>query len=377
MEIEDAKINLLAHSEAKVQLYGTYLSTYLNMLSRVPSVKHIYLFDLLCGEGIYDNNEKGSPLIAIDKIQNHFYTNNKTCPNMTIWFNDSELSNIEPKYYKIERVKRFCHKFYLPKNVRIEYFKEDYDTVCSRAIDEVKNNPVSKNLFFVDPYGYKEIKLSSLDHILANHNSEVLLFLPISFMYRFAEKAQNSEFSGGKPLKDFLTALFGSEQKYKFRSAYDFIEKVKEKLREHFRSSDVFVDTFTIDRGHGNVYCLFFFTSHVRGYEKMLEAKWKLDVDRGLGYSEDGNAPKLFSEIELRCYPEKLEKFIKSAPMRTNHEIYRFGLDQGFLPKHTNKILSEWKDDLSSFEVKSLDGKPIRGFYIAYNHDRRVGFRFK
>jgi hypothetical protein len=49
---------LLEHSKAKVQLYSDSLSGYLNILRLSGSVDTIYPFDLLCGEGLYSNNEK-------------------------------------------------------------------------------------------------------------------------------------------------------------------------------------------------------------------------------------------------------------------------------------------------------------------------------
>ena len=66
---------LLEHSQAKVKLYGDYLSVYINILSYAPSVDEILIFDLLCGEGLYKNDLKGSPLIALDRANDHFAQN--------------------------------------------------------------------------------------------------------------------------------------------------------------------------------------------------------------------------------------------------------------------------------------------------------------
>ena len=67
------KINLLEHSEAKVKLYGRYLSEYLRVLYQAGFVKRVFIFDLFCGEGVYQNGDKaGSPIIAIENIVNHY-----------------------------------------------------------------------------------------------------------------------------------------------------------------------------------------------------------------------------------------------------------------------------------------------------------------
>ncbi|MBK9210262.1 MAG: hypothetical protein IPL71_19010 [Anaerolineales bacterium] len=98
----DPKINLLEHSEAEVNLYGTYLAKYLNIYARNQYVDKVFLFDLLCGEGIYSDGEKGSPIIALEAIKNHYYANNQTCPNMTVWLNDIGLSEIETDILKVK-----------------------------------------------------------------------------------------------------------------------------------------------------------------------------------------------------------------------------------------------------------------------------------
>ena len=68
----NAQTNLLEHSEAKVRLYEEYLSAYLSVLGEVSTIQKVFLFDLLCGEGVYENGEKGSPIIALDVLETHY-----------------------------------------------------------------------------------------------------------------------------------------------------------------------------------------------------------------------------------------------------------------------------------------------------------------
>ena len=264
----DAKVVMLEHSEAKVSLYRAYLATYLSILSRVPSIQRIFLFDLMCGEGIYGNGGKGSPVIATEVIKNHYFSNNQSCPNITLWFNDKEMSQIEKDVSKVDRVKSFVERMHLPPNVKPEYFMEDYDQIHPRALRLAQGTANTKSLFFIDPYGYKDISPVHIKETLEGGNSEVLLFLPISHMYRFAAKAMDSSFPGSAPLENFLKELFGAKQP-KFQSALDFVEQIKAQFRIFLSAKSIFVDTFTIERDNSNVYCLFFFTSHIRGYEKM------------------------------------------------------------------------------------------------------------
>ena len=369
----DPKTHLLEHSEAKLKLYDTYLAKYLNILARTPYVEQIFIFDLLCGEGIYEKGEKGSPIMALETIKDHYFSNNQSCPNITIWFNDIGQSEIEHGVSKIDRVKRFGEKIYRPQNVNVKYRQEDYQDLYPKAVQLANNTYRAKGLFFIDPYGYKAIKPEDIRNMLEGNNTEVLLWLPASFMYRFANTVTRSDFKGGEPLKEFIIALFGKNPPL-FKSVYDFIEQITGSFRAYLRELEIFVDTFTLERGGGNVYCLFFFTSHIKGYETMLATKWEMDKNRGKGHSLDKS--QSFSEIQLSGYPQKLKSFIASAEFRKNDEIYKFGLKNGFLPKHTNQIIKEWKKE-EIIEIFYLDGLSDRGNHIKYNSPRVVGFRIK
>ena len=120
MKKVDPKTTLLEHSEAKVRLYGKYLSAYLSILSKVQSIRQVFLFDLLCGEGEYENGAKGSPLIALDAIYQHYIGNSNTRPNLDIWFNDLEDSKIELVHRKLSIVELLIFRLHL-HIMRIEF----------------------------------------------------------------------------------------------------------------------------------------------------------------------------------------------------------------------------------------------------------------
>lgn len=371
----DPKKEMLAHSRAKVELYRRYLSMYLNILSRAQHVDKIYIFDLLCGEGIYEDGSKGSPLVALETIKHHYFSNNQTCPDISIWFNDNEESKIEKGVYKVERVERFCKNIFRPDNVEIKFSREDHRVISVEALKRLQSSERTKGLFFIDPHGYKDITPDHVKKILKVGNTELLLFLPASFMYRFAAKSLQTDFPGSKPLRDFLIELFENDIP-RFSSVHDFIGKIKQKFKDYLGHEGIFIDTFTLERDRSNTFCLFFFTSHIRGFEKMIEAKWNLDTKGGKGFTLD-RSELFFTESELSGYPNKLLDFIKQADRRTNEELYRFGLENGFLPKHTRPILQKWKKELDGFELFSLDGKPARSFYLPYDATmkRRIGVR--
>ncbi len=365
----DAKKVMLDHSKAKVELYSTYLSVYLNILGRVNYITKIHLFDLMCGEGIYEDNSKGSPIQAMETIKNHYFSNNNKCPNMDVWFNDKDKSEIEKSKYKIERVQETCSKYFKPKNVNVKYSKEDYLTIqplVTSELEQLKKNK-GKALLFIDPYGYKEVKPSHMRDFLLCGQSEVILFLPISHMYRFANKSLSEDFPGGEPLEKFLNELFG-EVKPNFSSVKSFIEAIKSSFRNNLKDLNIFVDTFSIERDSSNTYCLFFFTSHVKGFEAMLESKWKMDDQQGNGFRLEKSGHLFGNSLEFD-YPDKLKQYIKDQKTVSNKEVYLFGLENGFLPTHTVTVFKQWQKENPLFKVSLQDGTPARKgtFKINYN----------
>jgi len=87
----DSQKVMLEHSEAKVKLLGKYLERYLNVISNDGYTKKIHIFDLFCGEGLYENGGEGSPLVILKNV-NELHTINagkaRHIPPIDIIFND-------------------------------------------------------------------------------------------------------------------------------------------------------------------------------------------------------------------------------------------------------------------------------------------------
>lgn len=367
MKKKSTKHVLLPHSKAKIELYVKYLAVYLNILNRVNFVKKIYLFDLFAGEGIYEDNEKGSPIQTIECIKNHYFANKKSCKDIFILFNDSGMSDIEPNRLKIERVKEFVEKLFIPPNVTIKYTNSDYNEILPKIVNKLNSLKNSERaLLFIDPWGYKQIKPNELRNLLINGKTEIILFLPISFMYRFAEKAILEGFEGGEALERFLSELFGGSLP-DTTDPIKFIISVKQRFKEYLKMP--FIDTFTLRPDKSNIFCIYFFTNNKKGFEKMIHSKWSVDKEHGQGF-EQTNILGLFDEIELSGYNGKLKDYIINSNGKTNFEITEFGYQNGFLPKHSNDILQTLlKDDI--IERISLDGEKVKGFYLG-NEKRKI-----
>lgn len=177
-------------------------------------------------------------------------------------------------------------------------------------------------------------------------------------MYRFS--------GSGMPesLNNFISELEITDEINNCSSVWDFIRTLKNGFQSYL-GENYFVDNFSLKKEENTVFCLYFFTSHIKGFEKMLEAKWEIDSEQGRGWEYLGNQPSLFFQEKTNELEEKLLKFLKAK--RFNKDVYEFTLRQGYLPKHTNQIFEEWQKN-DTFEVYLSNGEKARkkSFYIRY-----------
>ena len=374
-----AKKNLFEHSATKVALLEKYLTIYLNVLQRANFIDKIFLFDLFAGEGIYENGGKGSSIVMLESIKNHHFSNDKKSKPISVVLNDIGKSEIEVDKLKIERVKQLASKIFIPANCEVKYLQENYTDLIKKVAIRASNLKNSERcLIFIDPWGYKEIMPNDLKLLLDNGKTEVILFLPIYFMSRFANKAaktSDDDFPGGRALRIFLEGLYGSlENVPQISSQKHFIIEIQDKLKEYLGMK--YIDNFKIERDGNQWFAIFFFTSSEKGFHKMLEAKWSVDKHSGGEHKIGSNLViDLFDEVYLSSYDNKVIALLESNGVITNHDLFSFGLENNFLPKHTIKVLKEI-NRTKPIEKIALDSKAALGYYIE-DKERTIQIKFK
>ena len=204
------------------------------------------------------------------------------------------------------------------------YFRnKDYKDIVDPLAKYTQKLNNEKAFIFIDPYGYKEIRASEIKKLLTSK-----------------------------------------------KAVHGFIHQFKEALRKYL-ANDFFVDTFTIQKDATTVFCLFFFSSHIRGFEKMLETKWQIDEDEGKGwsYEKTGN---LFLALKTNPLEQKLLDFIKNNNKCFNGDVYEYCLRLGFLPVHCNEVFTSLQTE-GRLEVGSDSLENIRkgAFYINYESYKR------
>lgn len=359
---------LFEHSKAKVELLGKYLDKYLNVIANDRFTKKIYVFDLFCGQGDYPKGGEGSPLIilrAIQRLHNLNVAKNSKIPKIDLIFNEK----IKEKTVILKKAIQYKN-LHNPNFGKLEFRNYDYKDLVAKLHKFVPNLKKEKAFIFIDPYGYKDVRVNEIKKLLEGNNSEILLWLPAQFMYRFYEK--------GRPpaLHDFLSELVDFDR-WNSTSIWSFLKELKIGFKKSI-GDQYFVDTFSIEKDSKTVFCLFFFSSHIRGFEKMLEAKWEIDNENGKGWSYEKTIG-MFASLKTNELETLLMEFLNESE-KSNGEIYEFTLRNGFLPKHTVEIFKSLQDR-NKLVVKSNKKPTLRkgAFYINYENYRndynRVQFK--
>ncbi len=356
MSSKKSQINLLNHSEAKVKLFGDYIQKYLSIICNDGYTKAIHIVDLFCGPGVYENGGEGSPVIALKKVKQTFYQfidkREVKSPRIHCHFNDIDKEKINTLENHIKE-----NNLHYPNFGNLNLITKDYLEIIEELPSKFRKFKDTKAFVFIDPFGYKEIKAKHILNLLdCNNNSEVLLWLPIQFMYRFSK-------SGTPEVLENFNKELGID-KEKLKNAWEYIYSLKNGFQK-FIGNEYFVDSFTLKKEENTVFCLFFFSSHIRGYEKMLETKWAIDNEQGRGWKYDSGQSTLFSILEPNRLEALLLDYLKQP--RTNGEIYEYTLREGFLPKHSTQILKKLQSD-NRLQITKADNSKIRkgAYYVNY-----------
>lgn len=357
----NSKTSLYAHSEIKVRLLKEYMGAYLGILSNTEWINKVYLYDLFCGPGIYENGGEGSPIIFLKEIIKADTTvarpRNKPTKFICL-FNDKDREKIDLLKENISKL-----NLDISGSGKINFENEDYKKILKSVIQQISNFQNERGFVFIDPFGYGNISLFDIKQLALSGKSEVLLFMPTHHMYRF--KDNGTPESLVKFLGDLkiLNSVRGAK-------GLDFIEVIKNGFQQSLGDT-VFVDSFVIERDKNQFFCLFFFTTNMLGYIKMLDAKWKIDKEEGRGWQNNSELT-LFNSSSTSPNTFKLKnlivKFLKEGT-KTNGEILFMTIRNRFLPKHATEILKMLQNE-DRITVSSNMGNKIRkgAFYLSYDH---------
>ena len=354
--MKNSQKDMLEHSKAKVSLLKAYLEAYLGVISNGGYTDAIHFIDMFCGEGVYPNGEEGSPLViarGLDKLCKA--RSGKWIPKLHFTWNDVDLAKVELVSRKLADDQIGVDSHVILSQCNLEY--SEILRMAMKCVSGLSNK--QKAFLFIDPYGYKDVKPAHIRELLQGGHSELLLFQPTQHLFRFSER-------GTPPaLSDFMKEVSEGNDWPVGLSVREYIRHTTELFRNYL-GGKFFVDTFTIEKERPKaVFCLFFFSPHIRGFEKMLEAKWKMDSDSGQGwhYQDAMQGFDLFNQPQTNLLETHLDHKMRSRPAWSNGELYEMILRQGFLPKHGREILTHWQQ-AGKILVSPVNRKGV--FYLSY-----------
>lgn len=363
-----SKTSLYSHSDAKVRLLREYMSAYLGILSNTSWIHEVYLYDLFSGPGIYENDGKGSPIVFLEEIVKAHETINKPRNRNTTFkchFNDNDAAKIDVLKGNIDRL-----NLNLPDIGKVTYSTLDYKMILNSVKQQVSGFNNERAFIFIDPYGYNDIELLDIRDLMVPGKSEVLLFMPTHHMYRFKDN--------GTPecLVKFLDDL-KITSKARNTNGLEFINLINEGFQNEL-GTNFYVDSFVIERETNQFFCLFFFTSNLLGYTKMLEAKWKIDKEQGRGWQDNAEL-NLFTSSESAANTLKLRSLIINylkTGEKTNGQIFEFVIRNRFLPKHGTEVLKSLGDLIVVTNFNNTSHRK-GAFYISFGNFKENPDRIK
>lgn len=340
----DTKNAINEHSRLKLKIYNSYLKAYVSIMKMVPRFKEIRIIEPFAGKGKSDNGEYGSAYIANEIIRKQG-TDNAGVNKFKLLFNDKQFS------------KELKDNLAAWDNMRV--WNLDADSFLNEVIKRSSGRNIH-SLFFIDPWGYSQIKGSTYDKLFQLNSFEVLVFIPVSLIFRFIRFRENE--SQLAPIATFLSDM-GIEDASSCKSIDDFTDKIVQAFK--IKAKTEFVYCKKLKNKHANTqHSLFFITRNVLGAEKFLEA---------LDKSEN---PGLFEYIDV-FYDQRFQQELSGKTL-TNTELFKIIIQHGYLPKNVYPYLKDLEDN-NKLTVEAKDGKKRRkGTYCLENNSKRnLSFIFK
>lgn len=321
-----------SHTKVKLDLYEKYLEVYLSILSNVPHVSTINIYDLFCGQGKTEQGEYGSAFRAFKTVKNACYKINKPV-EYNLYFYDKEKACHD-------KLTELLSSYKCPDKMKYHIKQKEFTESLKESCKHVRQTNINttQSLFFIDPFGYKETEPKDFLKIIQLPRTEVIFFLPINQMYRFVNSDEKNV-----PLQKWHEFIGKPDQ---IESQSELVEMINRR----FSSYGYFTGSFQlINQKNKNHYALFFMSSNIYGLEKFNEVKWKLDTCEGKSMEFEHDALQI-SVFEEYIYQETLKElrvnlvnYLTRGDYEkiSNNELYSYIIKHGYLPTHFNSVFKE------------------------------------
>jgi len=351
----DKSGNIKGHSELKLSIYKKYLEIYLSIMREGKFFKCIFIVEPFAGKGIDNNGKEGSALIAkrvISSLKDGYEEKKKSV--------FLRLNEKEKNFY--DKLKKNLES--LPLDIPdISVSNDDANKFIVDTLKETKGKQ-NHRFFFIDPWGYTQLKGKTYQEIFKAENLDLLIFIPIHSIYRFLRKEKNS--NQLKPIADFLRDIGIDEKDAEgFSELIDFIEEIKCAFYKKVGSKYVYYKILKNEKINDK-HTLFFISKHILGAEKFLEVLDKFEEKDLFKFA--------VSDLEGPFIED-----IRDNRELTNCELYKCGILNGLLPKRVKIVLEKLETDKKITVVPEDSCKKHirRYFYIGYKYYKEESPKLK
>jgi len=313
----------------KLDIFYEYLRQCIPVFIKMAQTVTFNYFDFFCGPGLDGAGKKGSPLLALDAVNEYCHSFNYLNTEFNLYYSDENKEKIENLHTNVSKYKNI-------ENV-------SFDIKCGCFCDEFEKKYSlmtrggAANFIFIDPFGF-EVDISMFLRISKLCYTDFIMFIPSSFANRFKDHSTIKKYLPGLNLDSIRDSDF-----------------VHTHICEYYRSIvaskniNCYLTQFSIKKG-SNVYGLIFGTGSILGLEKFLNICWQKDPKSGeANFDMYGNIPMNgqlfllddFYSKKMMNFKCDLERKILNKELKTNKEVYEYTLFNGFLPRHSREIINK------------------------------------
>lgn len=255
------------HTAGKHQVLREYLNGWFPILGRWNG--RIVFIDGFSGPGEYQNGEPGSPLIALDCIEQHKATGNLGQTEVVCIFIDEDQD-------RVAHLRGLINGRNFSDSIKIDIREGTFGDHMGDMLDYIdeQNLQLAPTFVMIDPFGVKDNSMAMIERILSNAKSECF----ISFMYDPIRR-----FHSTPQFEAPLTELFGTND---WKHCLNMAESEEKKRFLHglFKTSlkcrgAKYVVNFELWEGGRHIYTLYFATGHEKGCDLMKRSIWKVVPD--------------------------------------------------------------------------------------------------
>ena len=265
------------HTKAKHELLRAFFNKWVSIHSEWFARRGgglVRIYDGFAGPGIYSGGEAGSPVILLQAL----------CSNPRLL---GPWSNVDYELHFVEkhpaRAKMLCEQLEALEGAmrQQEKWNERVSwTVTCGNYEEHVPEPVARSasalFLFLDPFGYSHSPMTLTQDLVQQPKSDTLIFLPLSFVNRFAEREGQ---------ESAMDRFFGNPAWREVPSGPGRPAALLELFKAQLRSAGLdWVADFRLKPDGKNEYWIVGGSSHLKGFASIKEAFWAADPVNGRGF---------------------------------------------------------------------------------------------